>query len=109
MNNIDCTFGALADGTRRAMLERLKSGERTISALAEPHAMTLSGALKHIRILEDAGLLLSEKRGRVVWCRLNPKPLKRVADWVSRYEAFWDDQLDALSAHLAKADPEERL
>ena len=102
MNEVDRTFGALADATRRTMLERLRSGERSISELAEPHAMTLSGALKHVRILENAGLLRSEKRGRVVWCKLSPGPLRRVADWVSRYEAFWDDQLDALSAHLSR-------
>ena len=107
MSRLNHTLGAIADETRRAMLERLRSGERSISELAEPHAMTLSGALKHIRILEDAGLLRSEKRGRVVWCRLSPEPLKRVADWVSRYEAFWDEQLESLDAHLSKPASEE--
>jgi DNA-binding transcriptional ArsR family regulator len=105
MNRLDLAFGALADSTRRAMLESLRAGERSISALAEPHAMTLSGALKHIRALEAAGLVRSEKRGRIVWCRLNAKPLRQVADWVSRYDAFWDEQLDALGAHLEKTAP----
>ncbi|HWA79148.1 MAG TPA: metalloregulator ArsR/SmtB family transcription factor [Acetobacteraceae bacterium] len=100
MNALDLTFGALADQTRRAMVQHLLSGEMTISALAEPHAMTLSGALKHIRVLKKAGLVRSEKRGRTVWCRLDPEPLRQVMDWVSHYDAFWNSQLDALSAHL---------
>jgi DNA-binding transcriptional ArsR family regulator len=108
MTDLDRTFAALADNTRRAMLEKLRSTESTISALAEPHAMTLSGALKHIRILEGAGLVQCEKRGREVWCRLNSKPLKRAASWIDRYETFWDEQLNALGAHLAKTKHGER-
>jgi DNA-binding transcriptional ArsR family regulator len=102
MDALDLAFGALADATRRAMLEHLKFGEATISALAEPHAMTLSGAFKHIRVLQNAGLVRCEKRGRTVWCRLDPRPLRRVMSWVSHYDAFWNSQLDGLSAHLAK-------
>jgi DNA-binding transcriptional ArsR family regulator len=102
MNTLDLTFGALADQTRRTMMARLEAGEATISELAEPHAMTLSGAFKHIRVLKKAGLVRSEKRGRTVWCRLNPEPLRQAAAWVSHYERFWDDQLDALSAHFEK-------
>ena len=103
MSTLDAAFGALADPTRRAMIQRLRSGEATISALATPHEMTLSGAFKHVRVLQDAGLVRSEKRGRTVWCWLDPKPLRKVADWVSHYEAFWNSQLDSLSAHLSNS------
>lgn len=108
MNMLEATFGALADHTRRAMLERLRCGESSISELADAHSMTLSGALKHVRILENAGLVHREKRGRTVWCRLDASPLRAVSKWVTRYQAFWDGQLDALSAHLAACETRER-
>jgi DNA-binding transcriptional ArsR family regulator len=101
MNKLEAIFGALADGTRRAMLERLRAGERSISELAQSHAMTVSGALKHVRVLEGAGLVCRHKRGRTVWCQLDPAPLKAIGDWVARYEVFWDGRLDALGEHLA--------
>lgn len=108
MDTLEATFGALADGTRRAMLERLRAGESSISELADAHAMTLSGALKHVRILEAVGLVHREKRGRTVWCRIDAAPLRAVGDWVAEYQAFWEGQLDALSAHLAGIDARER-
>ena len=90
------------------MIEHLMSGEATVSALAAPHAMTLSGAFKHVRVLENAGLIRSEKRGRTVWCSLDPKPLHQVASWVSHYESFWDAQLYSLSHHLGKTAKERK-
>ena len=64
--------------------------------------MTLTGMMKHVRVLERAGLVIREKRGRTVWCRLNPVPLKAASDWVDRYRVFWDTQLDSLAKHLGR-------
>lgn len=98
------TLGArhpIADPTRRSMIETLRRGEESVSSLAQPHAMTLSGAFRHIRVLQRAGLVIRRKRGRTVWCTLNPTPLRRVMTWVSRYEKFWDEQLGLLAEHIA--------
>ena len=100
--SLDATFSALSDETRRAILARLVEGDVAISDLAAPHAMTLTGVMKHVRVLESAGLLTREKRGRTVWCRLNAAPLKDAADWVTRYRAFWEAQFDNLAAYLER-------
>ena len=106
-DTISNTFGALADPTRRAMLAQLALGTLTVSELAAPYKISLAAASKHISVLQSAGLLSKQKRGRAVICRLNPEPLKTVASWVSRYERFWDEQLDALQDFLADADETE--
>ena len=98
--SLDSTFSALSDETRRAILARLVDGDVAISDLAAPHAMTLTGVMKHVSVLENAGLLTREKRGRTVWCRLNATPLKDAAAWVTRYRAFWEAQFDSLAAYL---------
>src|SRR5690242_14255590 len=100
--SLTTTFAALADETRRAILARLRDRELSAGELAAPHDMTLTGMMKHLRVLERAGLLVREKRGRTVWCRLNPVPLKAASDWVDSYRAFWDRQLDSLDAHLKR-------
>ncbi len=82
-------------------------GDVTVSALAAPHDMTLTGVMKHLRVLERAGLVRREKRGRTVWCRLEAAPLKEAADWVTRYRAFWDMQFDVLAAHLERSPDKE--
>ncbi len=97
---LNATFSALSDETRRSILARLADQDLTISDLAAPHDMTLSGVMKHLRVLEDAGLLTREKRGRTVWCHLNAAPLKDAADWVVRYRTFWEAQFDSLAAYL---------
>ena len=100
--SLNSTFAALADETRRAILARLHDGELSAGELAAPHDMTLTGIIKHLQVLERAGLVTREKRGRTVWCRLNPLPLRAASDWVDRYRVFWDRQLDSLAGHLAR-------
>ena len=100
--SLNSTFAALADETRRAILVRLYDRELSAGELAAPHDMTLTGIMKHLRVLESAGLVAREKRGRTVWCRLNPTPLQAASDWVDRYRVFWDRQLDSLAGHLAR-------
>ena len=102
----DVLFKALADKSRRQMVESLSRGERTVGELAQPLAMTLAGASKHIGILEDAGLVRREKRGRQRICRLDPSAMYALRDWVERYSAFWDARLDALDKAL-KEDGDE--
>src|SRR5438105_8557035 len=97
---LDTVFGALADPTRRAVLARLKRGERSIGELAEPFAMSLPGFIKHLSILEDAGLIVRSKSGRVVSCQLKGGALKAAMDWLERHEEFWNTRLDRLDAFL---------
>jgi DNA-binding transcriptional ArsR family regulator len=93
-------FAALADPTRRAILAALMSGERPVSELARPFKMSLPGFMKHLGILEDAGLLIRAKRGRVVQCRVAAAPMKEAADWLAHYQRFWESRLDALAVYL---------
>jgi DNA-binding transcriptional ArsR family regulator len=97
---LDAVFAALADGTRRAVLQALDEGPRSISELAAPHGMSLTGFMKHLRVLEEAGLIVREKEGRVVSCTLSPTPMREAAIWLSRYEKFWTERLDALARYL---------
>jgi DNA-binding transcriptional ArsR family regulator len=93
---VDRTFAALADPTRRAVLERLGRGPATISELATPAGMSLTGIKKHVRILEEAGLVTTEKQGRTRNCYLGPKGLEDVSDWVEAYRRTWDDRFEGL-------------
>jgi DNA-binding transcriptional ArsR family regulator len=93
---LDRTFAALSDPTRRAVLERLGRGPATISELAAPTGMSLTGLKKHVRILEDAGLVTTEKHGRTRHCYLGPRGLEDVSDWVEAYRRTWDDRFDRL-------------
>jgi DNA-binding transcriptional ArsR family regulator len=97
---LDKVFAALADPTRRQVLEALGQGSLAVSALAEPHGMSLPGFLKHLRVLEEAGLIARTKEGRVVSCELSAQPMQQAAAWMSRYEKFWADKLDALARYL---------
>ena len=97
---LDTIFHALGDGTRRQMLRDLVQGERTVGQLAEPHRMSLAAASKHIKALESAGLIRREVRGRTHWCQLAPGPLASAHEWLSFYEQFWTDRLDALEQLL---------
>lgn len=99
-DTLDNTFAALADPTRRAILERLASGEASVNELAEPFEMTLPGVSKHLKVLERAGLI---SRGRVAQsrpCRLEATPLREAADWVERYRRFWEGSFDSLDDYL---------
>jgi DNA-binding transcriptional ArsR family regulator len=97
-------FHALSDPTRRRMLIELTSGERTVSQLAVPFAMSLAAASKHIKVLEGAGLIQREVRGRAHLCRLDPGPLETAHEWLSFYERFWTARLDILGRLLREED-----
>ncbi|AZS80375.1 metalloregulator ArsR/SmtB family transcription factor [Achromobacter sp. MY14] len=99
-DTLDSVFSALADGTRRRVLADLEQGTATVSELARPHAMSLPAFLKHLRVLEDAGLIARAKDGRVVSCTLSPQPMQAASDWLARYEKFWTGQLDSLARYL---------
>lgn len=101
---LNAVFHALGDATRRRMLRELAAGERTVSQLAQPFAISLAAASKHIKALEQAGLLRREVRGRVHLCRLEPGPLASANAWLSFYERFWTDRLDALERLLRAED-----
>ena len=95
---LDRVFASLADPTRRGILVRLGEGPATIGELAEPTGMTLTGMKKHVRILEDAGLVVTEKVGRARQCRLGNAPLDEAMAWISFYQRLWARRLDGLDA-----------
>ena len=97
---LDTVFHALGDATRRRMLRELADGELTVGRLAEPYAMSLAAASKHIKTLESAGLIRREVRGRTHVCRLEPGPLASADAWLRHYERFWTDRLDRLEQLL---------
>jgi DNA-binding transcriptional ArsR family regulator len=98
---LDAVFSALSDPTRRAVIERLgESQALTVTELAQPHGMSLTGFMKHLRVLEEAGLVTRTKEGRIVRCALSPQPMQEAAVWLSRYEKFWAQRLDALARFL---------
>jgi len=96
------TFAALADPTRRQILAHLARGDRRVTDLARPHNMSLPAVSKHLRVLENAGLLRRRRYGRVHEMRLNAEPLKKAAQWVDEYRKFWEGSLDRLAAYLDK-------
>src|SRR6476469_1017634 len=98
------TFAALDDPTRRHILAHLARGERRVSDLARPHAMSLQAVSKHLRVLEEAGLLRRRRYGRVHEMQLDAKPLKEAAQWVEEYRKFWEGSLDRLAAYLEKTE-----
>jgi DNA-binding transcriptional ArsR family regulator len=96
------TFAALADPTRRRILAHLAHGDRCVTDLARPHAMSLPAVSKHLRVLEKAGLLRRRRYGRVHQLKLEVKPLKQAAQWVEEYRKFWEGSLDRLADYLEK-------
>jgi len=99
-DELDTLFAALSDRTRRHVLESLAQGDRPVTELAQAHDMSLPGFMKHLRVLEDAGLIARSKEGRVVSCELSAAPMKQAATWMSRYEKFWTEKLDSLARYL---------
>lgn len=93
-------FAAIADPTRRAILDQLRTGEQPVKQLAEPFAMSLPAISQHLQVLCEAGLVQMRKAGRQRLYRLNPEPLKQISDWIAHYEQFWQEKLDALSNYL---------
>jgi DNA-binding transcriptional ArsR family regulator len=102
-SGLDAVFHALGDATRRQMLRDLTGGERTVSQLAEPFAMSLAAASKHVKALENAGLIRREVRGRSHLCHLAPESLASAHQWLSFYERYWSDRLDQLDLLLREA------
>jgi DNA-binding transcriptional ArsR family regulator len=100
-------FHALSDDTRRSMLLELASGERTVGQLAQPFAISLAAASKHIKVLESAGLIQREVRGRAHFCRLDPGPLESAHEWLTFYERFWTTRLDILDRLLREEDEQK--
>jgi DNA-binding transcriptional ArsR family regulator len=100
-------FHALSDATRRRMLLELASGERTVGQLAQPFAISLAAASKHIKVLESVGLIQREVRGRTHFCRLDPGPLESAHDWLGFYERFWTARLDVLDRLLREEDEQK--
>jgi DNA-binding transcriptional ArsR family regulator len=102
MGNLDQTFAALSDGTRRAILARLASGEASVTELAQPflHSMSLPAVTKHLQVLERAGLITKTREAQWRPCRLNPEGLRDAADWMEQYRVYWEESLDRLDAYL---------
>ncbi|MFQ5912547.1 MAG: ArsR/SmtB family transcription factor [Nitrospinota bacterium] len=105
---LDATFAALSDPTRRAILARLAKGESRVTELARPFDVSLPAISKHLRVLEAAGLLIRQRDGRIHRCRLDAKPMKDAADWISRYRQFWEERLGALAEYLESPQAEEK-
>lgn len=105
--SLDSAFAAIADPTRRAILERLGRGDASVTELAEAFDMTLTGVRKHVRVLETAGLVSTRKLGRVRTCRLGPRSLGAEAEWIEGYRRMLDARLDRLGEFLerTKGDP----
>jgi DNA-binding transcriptional ArsR family regulator len=104
---LDATFAALSDVTRRGVLEQLGRCDASISDLAERFDMTRTGMKKHVSVLEQAGLVVSEKVGRVRTCRLGPRRLEEEVAWIERHRQLWDARFDALDAIVGQLKQEE--
>jgi DNA-binding transcriptional ArsR family regulator len=99
-SSLDQTFQALADPTRRAMMERLSRSPASVSDLARPLAMSLPAVMQHLAVLEGSGLVVSQKIGRVRTCRIDPQALNRAEDWINARRIEWERRLDRLGAYL---------
>ncbi len=104
--NIDRVFHALGDPTRRAIVERLSAGPLTVSRLAEPLAITLAAVVQHLQVLEESGLVQTEKVGRVRTCRVEPAGLSAAEQWIADRRSLWENRLDRLGDLLAEPDRE---
>src|SRR6201987_1590625 len=98
--NLDATFSALADPTRRAILARLARGETSVTDLAKPFAMSLPAVSKHLKVLEQAGLITRSREAQWRPCRIEPRALKDVDDWLAHYRRFYDERFDCLDSYL---------
>jgi DNA-binding transcriptional ArsR family regulator len=105
--DLDLVFGALADPTRRGIIERLVVGESTVTELAAPFSISLPAISRHLKVLEHASLITRTKRGRWRSARLSPTSLASAATWLARYERLWSESLDRLDDHLARITSEQ--
>jgi DNA-binding transcriptional ArsR family regulator len=106
--SLDVVFAALADPTRRRILELLARAELCVTELAKPFAVSLPAISKHLRVLENAGLIKRERDGRTHRLRLEAKPMRDAANWIDAYRGFWDERFDSLVDYLEKEQPEKR-
>ena len=106
-DELSTTFAALADPTRRAILARLADGEATVNQLAEPFRLKLPTVSKHLKVLQHAGLVTQSRKAQWRPCRLEPAPLKEVADWVDRYRRIWEERFGQLDAYLTDLQKKE--
>src|SRR5436190_8872517 len=106
---LDASFGALSDATRRGVLEQLGRTDASITELAEKFHMTLTGMKKHVGVLEDAGLVTTEKVGRVRTCKLGPRRMEEEMAWLERYRQLWDARFDALDQVVEKLKQKEKI
>ena len=107
-DQLSLTFSALADPTRRAILARLVTGERSVTELAEPFSMSMPAVSKHLRVLERAGLIARGRDAQWRPCRLEAAPLKEVAEWTERYRAVWEQRFDRLDTYLQELKTKEK-
>jgi len=105
---LDRTFGALADPTRRRMLERLAHGDLCVTDLARPYSMSLPAVSKHLRVLEKAGLVRRRRRGRVHSLKLEARPMQQAQAWIEEYRKFWEESFDRLDQYLKDLQAKEK-
>jgi DNA-binding transcriptional ArsR family regulator len=106
---LDRTFAALVDPTRRAILARLEREESaSVSDLARPFVIKLPAVMKHLDVLDEAGLIIRSKKGRTVTVHLRPAPIRQATDWLSRYARFWSKRLDRLTIYAERKEAEAR-
>ena len=101
-SKLDDVFGALADPTRRRILETLSRGDQCVTRLARPYCMSLPAISKHLRVLERAGLICRRRDGRVHHLKLDAKPMRQAAQWIEEYRKFWEGALDSLADYLER-------
>ena len=106
--DLDNVLVAIADPTRRAILDRLSRGPARVTDIAQPFSMSLAAVSKHVRMLERAGLVQRSRRGREHTLTFNARPLRQVARWTSRYEMFWNERLDRLEAYFSSQKGQNR-
>ena len=106
--SLDLVFRALGDPTRRSMVERLSRGPASVSELAEPLDMSLPAVVQHLQVLEESGLLVSEKMGRVRTCRIEARTLRAAERWINERRQMWERNFDRLGEFLAETEPKKR-
>jgi DNA-binding transcriptional ArsR family regulator len=107
-DHLSSTFAALADPTRRAILARLIAGEASVTELSEPFDMSMPAVSKHLKVLEHAGLIARGREAQWRPCRLEPRPLKDVSDWLEHYRVIWEQRLDRLDDYLRELKKKEK-
>jgi DNA-binding transcriptional ArsR family regulator len=107
-DHLSAVFAALADPTRRAILARLASGEASVKELAEPFEISAPAVTKHLKVLQRAGLITQGRQAQWRPCRLEPKPLHEIADWVEQYRRLWEQRLDRLDEYLQELQTKEK-